>query len=204
MQRKRRSERREETRANLFLSARDLFARRGYNATSVDDIAENAGYTKGAFYANFETKDAVAMAILEENVTDDDAHLHAEFDAAFAETGQLIPTIIRCAEQASSDNRRDLLSVELLLQMSRMERFGAAGRALFARRHAAMCRFVNHILHRLDSKPIIDPALLASIILGLQHGHVLLRVAGDQTRYADVIANVLGRLINASPTEAAD
>ena len=53
------------TRARLLDAAQDLFRREGYATTSVDRIAEAAGYSKGAFYSNFEGKEAIFLAVLD-------------------------------------------------------------------------------------------------------------------------------------------
>jgi AcrR family transcriptional regulator len=60
-----RQERREQTRAELLAAARRAFLRDGFHATSLDAIAEDAGYTKGAFYSNFASKDDLLVAVLE-------------------------------------------------------------------------------------------------------------------------------------------
>jgi AcrR family transcriptional regulator len=65
-----RQERRERTRAELLAAARRAFLREGFHAASLDAIAEEAGYTKGAFYSNFASKDDVLVAVLEEHFRD--------------------------------------------------------------------------------------------------------------------------------------
>jgi AcrR family transcriptional regulator len=65
-----REEKRAETRAALVRSAADVFARRGFHAASVDEIAENAGYSVGALYSNFERKEDLLLAAIEQNVSD--------------------------------------------------------------------------------------------------------------------------------------
>jgi AcrR family transcriptional regulator len=65
-----RQERREQTRAELLAAARRAFLREGFHAASLDAIAEEAGYTKGAFYSNFASKDDVLVAVLEEHFRD--------------------------------------------------------------------------------------------------------------------------------------
>lgn len=65
-----RDEKRAETRAALVRSACDVFARRGFHAASVDEIAENAGYSVGALYSNFERKEDLLLAAIEQNVND--------------------------------------------------------------------------------------------------------------------------------------
>ena len=60
-----RIERKEQTRAELIAAARAVFLRRGFHGASLDDIAEEAGYTKGAVYSNFAGKDDLFLAVLD-------------------------------------------------------------------------------------------------------------------------------------------
>jgi AcrR family transcriptional regulator len=66
MQRRMQAERRTETRARLLASARWTFARYGYHATSLDRVSENAGYTKGAVYDHFGSKEGLFLALLDQ------------------------------------------------------------------------------------------------------------------------------------------
>lgn len=49
----------------ILESALSLIVTRGFNATTVDDIAKNAGLTKGAIYFHFENKTAILLALLD-------------------------------------------------------------------------------------------------------------------------------------------
>jgi AcrR family transcriptional regulator len=62
-----RVERKARTRAELLAGARRVFLRRGFHVASLDEIAEEAGYTKGAVYSNFRGKDDLFLALLEEH-----------------------------------------------------------------------------------------------------------------------------------------
>jgi AcrR family transcriptional regulator len=62
-----RTERKARTRADLLAAARRVFLRRGFHAASLDEIAEEAGYTKGAVYSNFRGKDDLFLALLAEH-----------------------------------------------------------------------------------------------------------------------------------------
>ena len=59
-----RSERKARTRTELVAAARGVFMQRGFHGASLDDIAEVAGYTKGAVYSNFDGKDDLYLALL--------------------------------------------------------------------------------------------------------------------------------------------
>ena len=60
-----RAESQARTRQLLLDSATDTFAKRGYNAATVEAISENAGFSRGAFYANFADKSEIFLAIVE-------------------------------------------------------------------------------------------------------------------------------------------
>lgn len=60
-----RAQRQEQTRAELLEAAKIRFLRHGYAATSLEDIAEDAGYTKGAVYSNFGNKPSLCREVLE-------------------------------------------------------------------------------------------------------------------------------------------
>ncbi|XBS71744.1 TetR/AcrR family transcriptional regulator [Acerihabitans sp. KWT182] len=60
-----RSESQAKTREQLLASAQALFRQEGYAATSVERIAEAAGYSKGAVYSNFDNKEAIFLEVLE-------------------------------------------------------------------------------------------------------------------------------------------
>lgn len=72
-----RAESQRETKERLVATAERLFLRDGYNATSLDRVAEAAGFSKGAVYSNFANKDELCLAVLDA--------LHAREVAAIAE-----------------------------------------------------------------------------------------------------------------------
>src|SRR6266436_6750437 len=66
----RQAERTEATKRKLLAAAKRIFAKDGFEAARLEDIAAGAGYTRGAFYANFESKEDIFFALLEEWVRD--------------------------------------------------------------------------------------------------------------------------------------
>ena len=60
-----RDERKAETRDALLEAAGAVFARRGYQRASVDEVAEEAGYSTGALYSNFSGKEDLFLALLD-------------------------------------------------------------------------------------------------------------------------------------------
>ena len=65
--RRTRSDTKAQTRSDLIAAARQVFLARGFHQATLDEIAEQAGYTKGAVYSNFAGKDDLFLALLEEH-----------------------------------------------------------------------------------------------------------------------------------------
>lgn len=65
-----RSESQAQTRAELLDAAARVFARRGYSGASIAEIAEEAGFTHGAVYSNFENKEDMFLALYEQWVAE--------------------------------------------------------------------------------------------------------------------------------------
>ena len=95
-----REEKKAQTRARLLDAAAVVFARRGFVAASLDEVAEEAGLTKGAIYSNFENKDDLFNAVVDER-------LYRRFDAIpeAVEAGTL-------AERADEGGRMYMAAVE--------------------------------------------------------------------------------------------
>jgi len=64
-QRVSRQDQKQQTRADLVAAAREVFLRRGFHGASLEEISEQAGYTKGAVYSNFAGKDELFLAVLD-------------------------------------------------------------------------------------------------------------------------------------------
>ena len=72
-----RAQQQQQTREDILAAADRLFVAQGFHATSVDQIAQAAGYTKGAVYSNFDAKEDLFFAVYE-----------ARVDAAVAKLGR--------------------------------------------------------------------------------------------------------------------
>lgn len=112
-----RSESQALTRLRLLKSARELFRRDGYAITSLDRIAEAAGYSKGAVYSNFPGKEAIFLAVLE------------------AETGENLRDLLARLEKAS-----DLPEIVDILAEWADERSQFGGWSLTILEHARVAR----------------------------------------------------------------
>jgi AcrR family transcriptional regulator len=92
-----RAERQAQTRGELVDAAQRLFTAQGFHATSIDAVAAEAGFTKGAVYSNFASKEDLFLAVYERRV---DARL-AEIEAVLEEA----PTVREGIERIIPGNR---------------------------------------------------------------------------------------------------
>jgi AcrR family transcriptional regulator len=80
-----RAETREQTREAVVAAADALFVERGFHASSVGDIAAAAGYTKGAVYSNFASKEDVFFAVYERRARRGAAEMERVLSAGLVE-----------------------------------------------------------------------------------------------------------------------
>jgi AcrR family transcriptional regulator len=102
------------TRRKLLIAAERIFARDGFEAARLEDIAVLAGYTRGAFYANFQSKEDIFFALLERWV----GQRILEVDALLAQRespAKLLRALREHYAQLSQDRRLALLSLEFKL-----------------------------------------------------------------------------------------
>src|SRR4051795_1945622 len=82
-----RKEKQAKTRSALLKSAAKLICRKGITEASIDDVTSDAGYTKGAFYANFKSKEEMFLVMLDQAYAEELERLEAHLpgDGAPAE-----------------------------------------------------------------------------------------------------------------------
>lgn len=188
------------TRQQLIRSARIIFARDGFENARLEDIAFNAGKTRGAFYANFKDKEDVFFAIFEENIDRDVAGLGPLlFHLGTAE--QRIDAFGDYLAELSNDRQRTLLNLEFKLYAIRHPR----RRKRFADLRALM-RFrcsvseLSQILPQLVDGAVegqrINLVALGGIIEGLALNHLFDPDALDDVQLSRWIKRCLRELLD--------
>ena len=134
----------EATRRKLLLAAERVFARDGFEAARLEDIAGLAGYTRGAFYANFESKEDIFFALLERWV----GQRVSEVKALIAQQespAKLLRALREHYAQKTRDRRFSLLSLEFKLFALRHPGAHARLRARQRRLRATGGEMLSHI-----------------------------------------------------------
>jgi AcrR family transcriptional regulator len=164
-----RAQRRQQTRARLLEAAGQVFARRGFHAATVDEVAEAAGYTKGAVYANFATKDELFLALLDQRVA---AQLQ-QVEALYAiESSDELAAAMRGRTEQEFAAARDfgVLMVEFSLYAMR----NPAAQAELAKRYrqlrGRLAELVTKRYARHQTSPPMPPEHLAALALATDAG----------------------------------
>ena len=186
-----RKERQQRTRSHLLEAAGTVFARRGFAHASVDQVAAEAGYTKGAFYANFASKEELFLALLEERFEGRVAALDEILasdeqpgDAARAGGDEFIRYLARDAEW-------ERLFFEFAAHAARSEEFRgelvARYRALIAR----IATVIDRYTQRIGFTPPGPVEEFALMIFTLANGVALERMLDPGGVPDDLLANML-------------
>jgi AcrR family transcriptional regulator len=106
-----RAESQARTREQLLATAKALFLRDGYSATSLEKVADEAGYSKGAVYSNFRNKDELCLAVLDRIHEEQVGLIAGALDGADGVEG-LITAFESWAERSIGDEAWTALEVE--------------------------------------------------------------------------------------------
>ena len=149
-----RREKQRHTRKCLLEAASKIFSREGLEGASVDQVAQTAGYTKGAFYANFKSKEELFLVMLDERFSREierlDAALAGEGDK-HAEAAAATADFIHFA----SDGDWPQLYFQFAAHAARNDEF----REELATRMKAMRTRISEIIERWQQSYGVEPGL---------------------------------------------
>jgi AcrR family transcriptional regulator len=168
-----RAERQARTRAELLAAAASVFSRRGYEAASVEEIAEEAGYSHGAVYSNFEGKADLFLTVFEDYM----AERARELAATQADLGEDSALEVRARamadqwmERLAAERGSFLLHVEFIAHAARdpelAARFGERSRSL----RDALARYISDYQLEAGVEPALPTGELALVLRALGIG----------------------------------
>jgi AcrR family transcriptional regulator len=179
-----RQARSETTRRKIIISAVELFNEIGYPATGLGDIIERAEMTKGALYYHFESKESLAMAIVEQA----NSHLAEAFRSITASSAPALESIIHGVFVVA-----DLLSTDQLARsgtqlLRAFGEFNDAAARTYSGWVEEMTERSRQAIEEGDLRADLDPHAIGETIVGLMLGVELL--ANATTAGADVLQRV--------------
>jgi AcrR family transcriptional regulator len=190
----RRAEARGTARERLLDAAAEVFAERGYRASSVEDIAAAAGLTKGAVYWNFDSKEDVFFALIEERVDRRARELMGITERAPRETATA-PLVSRGVSGFADEQQALVLLLQEYWSLAVRD---PALRDAYVKRQRALRERLAEALearHRTTGVPLTVPAeALATGIIALATGLAQERIADPDGVSDDLLGELLSLL----------
>jgi AcrR family transcriptional regulator len=202
MERLNRAEQNERNRALVLAAARQVFLARGYHAATLDEIADEAGFSRGVVQSRFGNKADLFLALLEERITE-----RAAENKRLAEgrSGAAGTHVLR--EHAVRRNRAELdwglLLIEFRVHAARDPDLSRRYAALHARTRQALAEVITELYRRAGQPPPFPPAEMAQMILAIEAG-IRLEQAGEPEEPASSAAFQRLRDFVESPAPAGD
>jgi AcrR family transcriptional regulator len=189
-----RVEKKARTRVQLIDAAATVFARRGFVAASLDEVAEEAGLTKGAVYSNFDSKEDLFQTVIDARLNEPmrhraeiiDSSMGTSEDHAMAGARVFVDTV---------EQERDLflLALEFNIHVARHPELAPA----FAARNREQLERVAAIIRgrTSDDAPLPLPAdEMAVAVEALSQGIALQKLSDPDSVPDDLLGRVYALL----------
>jgi len=184
-----RAESQERTRALVVSAATRLFLRDGFGATSLEQIAEEAGFTRGAVYSNFDGKTAMGIAVIDSLYEREERRLDQMLRAAARE--ELLDALAGWADETIGDPAWTRLEIEVAASSARDPQHRAATAKRYARLRTRCADLLRELL---DDPDTIDVEMAATGLLALVLGIGAQRAA-DRTIPGTILTDTLRAII---------
>jgi AcrR family transcriptional regulator len=174
--------RRAETVERLLDAALETFAEIGFAAASVEDICRRGGFTRGAFYSSFRTKDELFGALFVRETARNFSRAEEQLAGIEDEPDPVAAAVERCLGTFRADRTWVLVHTEYALHATRHPEAAAA-----LRRHAEQAQhqltdLIQGVSARLGIRLTLPANRLARIVLAVHDGVVIREVLGGPGR----------------------
>lgn len=189
-----------QTRERLIETATRLFAEKGYGGTSLRDIAEQAGYSQGAFYSNFDNKEALLLEMLRRHMATEATQLTLLIDQHAQQADELLDRLESWAATLDQDINWSMLSIELQLHAQRSDAFAEAYREVWTQHRDVLGHWIGRLFSRCKRQPPVPVEEIAASFMALAHGLSLQTAAtGVHTGGSMIVVLLRGLLAMAQP-----
>ena len=186
--------RRADVRDRLLRAALELFTSRGYDQTSLDQVAGSAGFTKGAVYSNFTSKDELFLTLMDQQVGRRISQVRAALQAEGGRPDSARLVGDRLTAALDEDREWHLLFLDYVLRAARdpavREQFVAHRRRI----RALVTDAVRELVDPLPQGAGLDAEAIASTLLALQNGLGIERLVEPSAVRDDLLGTLLQAL----------
>jgi AcrR family transcriptional regulator len=183
---------RDDTRDKLFEAAARVFEEQGIGGVSIEVIAAAAGFTRGAFYSNFKSKDELIIAMIEDHVA---RSIRRNLDL-LARHNNLADYIdaLKSMDRSRQDPlaRSPLLHMEMILFVARAEKRRPELAQRLRARRKLIADIVETASRNSGKNDLLNPTWTGAIVLALEDGFRLHRLIDPETTPADSFLRAIG------------
>lgn len=176
---------RDDTREALFEAAARVFEADGIGGASIEAIAAAAGFTRGAFYSNFRSKDELIIAMLEDHV-EQSIRRNMDILAQHDNLDDFIAAL-KTMDRSRQDplGRSPLLHMEMILFVARAEKRRPELAKRLRTRRKLVADIIEATMKSSAKRDTLNPPWIASVVLALEDGFRLHRLIDPETTPAD-------------------
>ena len=192
-----REESKQQTRRELLKVASEMFAKQGFYSTSVDKIAEEAGYSKGAVYSNFGSKEDLFLSVFKENQKEDLQNFKS-----IAEEYNSLDEFINMIENYHQYERKEnedwsILKLEFLLYAMRDESVSKKLAPILEESRTQITNILKKFYQTKNQKQLVSIDKLAFLLLSLNIGIGIQSYVDEESIPENIFADGLRLLLKA-------
>ena len=188
-------------RERILSAARRVFLARGYHGATLEQIAEEAGFTKGAVYSRFEGKADLFLALLDARIDE-----RARENAALADGLPADRATARLLEHFTQVNRGEpewpLLVIEFRVHAARDPELNRRYAALHERTLEALEELFTAVFERSGEEPPRPARRLAELVMAIGAGTDLELAADPEALGGELLPDVLLDVLTPNPAAA--
>ncbi|OBF32402.1 TetR family transcriptional regulator [Mycolicibacterium peregrinum] len=188
---------RDEVRDRILDAALTVFAAEGFAGATIDAIGHAAGFTKGAVYSNFESKDELFLALLDRQFESRGALIATALDSGQGDTAAIAAALSRATLDSIHDqNEYQIVLIEYWL---RAVRDPELRERLVARRRTAADQALRIVEQAGTSLPGKQLSALAQLVVTIISGIATEEVLQPGTIDIDTLTRLFTALLESSP-----
>ncbi len=186
-----REESRAQTRERLLDAGRELHIKVGIDAVSIEEVAETAGYSRGAFYSNFASKEELIWAVLEREIDRTHQYLSDVFEQDLPPTERL--AIARSYYlKVGSDVSECVFWTATRLYALRNPGVRPMIAKLMRAHYASVASYVRRMYEELGIEPPAPPEVVAFSLIAQAEGLAISRMVDPDTISMEEFQQALG------------
>lgn len=183
-----RTRKREQTRQKLLDSGLSVFSRAGYERATVDEIVRDAGFSKGAFYVHFESKEDLFWAMLEERIQNAQDTFRQALTPGVGIAENLRNVLRRLFALSTDDPKWSAMFLEFVAHGARNEKVRERLQYMYRSWRSLIVEALNLAQGSGTIRKDIDIDFIASALIALVEGSITQwRLAPNEVRLEELV-----------------